>query len=76
MKMVYFETLFTKGYWKINRQEITRFQKLKIYSFMLLGGLIGILSFGYISFWGDIRLGMYYNSIKNNVRGKNCRGKR
>lgn len=66
--MVFFKTLFSRGYWKINRQEITRFQKIKIYIFTLLNGLIGILSFGYISFWGDIRLGMYYNSIKNNVR--------
>jgi len=61
--MIYFKTLFDKGYWKINRQPTTHLQKIKIYSFQLLGGIIGILSFGYISFWGDIVLGMKYNAM-------------
>jgi len=62
-KMIYFKTLFNKGYWKVDRQPITRFQKIKIYSFQLLGGIVGILSFGFISFWGDIRLGLKYNAM-------------
>ena len=66
--MIYFKVLFSKGYWKINRQPITRFQKIKIYSFCLIGGLIGILSFGYVSFWGDIALGLKYNAMPKKTK--------
>ena len=61
--MIYFKILFNKGYWKVNRQSITRFQKIKLYSFELLTGIIGILSFGFISFWGVLALSLKYNAM-------------
>ncbi len=62
--MVFFKILFSKCYWKINRQSITRFQKIKVSILTLINGLVGILSLGYISFWGDISIGLKYNAKK------------
>jgi len=62
--MLFFKILFNKGFWKINKQQLSRLQKIKIGIMTFINGLVCLLSFGTISFWGDVALAIKYHAQK------------